>query len=253
MAMRITLLHCLELRVQVGLLAWADLDEAIIDMAWHHLPAEDAAVIRRYQHEADRLRSLGARIALAWMWAQQGGLAGASVRVAHARTGGHRPVPDGNPAWPILSRLRKDPHGRPWLDAQGTDDMPSIGFSHAGAWSVCAVSPSGERIGVDIEQQPADPAGMDSIFSAEEHGRLRTAASAGVAANRALLKGWTIKEAALKAVGRGFLAAPQAWQIGPEWPAMEEGMGTIQGPQDSARWCHLESPPGYVLTVARLD
>lgn len=250
--MEITLLRCPELRVGVGLLAWAELDATAIEMAWHHLAADDAAGIRRRRYEADRMRSLGARIALTALWAELQLQAGSPSGIATSRTTRTQPASVGMPVWPILSQLRKDTQGRPWLAARGAGHMPAIGFSHAGAWSACVMSDAGGLVGVDIEQQPEDPEGLGSVFSTQESDRLCAVASTATAEKRAMLRGWTIKEATLKAAGCGFLTDPRAWQIGTGWP-MTDDAGTICGPQGMASWRHLESPAGYVLTVARLD
>ena len=108
-------------------------------------------------------------------------------------------------------RLRSNAHGKPFVEGH-----PGVHFSvaHAPGALLCAVSCDGD-VGVDVELQGRTQGRSASslarlaarYFSAEEQAQL--AAQPDEAAQRArFLELWTLKEAYVKALGRGIAAAP---------------------------------------------
>ena len=76
-----------------------------------------------------------------------------------------------------------------------------ISLSHCSGLAVCAISFAG-RVGIDAEiHQPIDPADFASVFDDAEMDVVLRALSPA----RMAIQLWTIKEAVLKADGKGFL------------------------------------------------
>lgn len=103
---------------------------------------------------------------------------------------------------PAEFNLRKDSLGAPVLmlaDRQG----PSLSFSH-GRQKLWAAMCIGERMGIDVAY-PEEFAGdypFARVFKPEELDRARALCTNNTARGAALL--WSVKEAAVKAIGTGF-------------------------------------------------
>jgi phosphopantetheinyl transferase len=111
----------------------------------------------------------------------------------------------------------------------GLRDLPGVdvSISHSGRMLLVAVVRGG-RLGVDIEDEPFDVFGRPSLVrrmcAAPE--RDRFASLSGPSRSRTLARVWTVKEAALKAMGVGLAVDPRrivvpqtlssAWGTGPE-------------------------------------
>jgi 4'-phosphopantetheinyl transferase len=136
--------------------------------------------------------------------------------------------------------LRGGPGQKPWLPGG-----PAFSLSHGGGLGLCAVSTAG-AVGVDLEplRPVPDADGLARRYLPEVEDREHVAAAgragtAGGAASRdeAFLRGWTRREAYLKALGVGLVEAGGA------------------PPRDAARWAlhDLEPAEGYLgaLVVER--
>jgi len=125
--------------------------------------------------------------------------------------------------------VRATAGGQPYLPG-----LPGIGvsLSHAGDLVSTAVSTSGGAVGVDVEP-PRDP---DPALASRCCGPAAAAAlAAWPAADRSaeFSRMWTVKEACVKARGRGLAGAP--WRV-PVWP------GQRSGTWDGLRWRSLPLP-----------
>lgn len=99
-----------------------------------------------------------------------------------------------------LEFWRREPQGRPFL----LGGRAGISMSHAHPWTVAALTTNGGRVGIDVEmfQRPLD---VDSILpycSEAEAEHIRQAECPKESA----LHCWSMREAVLKADGRGLLA-----------------------------------------------
>lgn len=94
-----------------------------------------------------------------------------------------------------LNDIAYTKYGRPFVA-----DTPDFNISHSGEMVVCSISPIG-RIGIDIEQNaPIAVADFRNQFSPEEWRNIEQANPQ----EPIFYKYWTIKEAILKADGRGI-------------------------------------------------
>lgn len=103
-----------------------------------------------------------------------------------------------------LEALRWQASGRPSLEGAGYD----VSLAHAGGHVVVAVARGG-RVGVDVEMHhPRERSLMDLFFHAEERAWM------GESLER-LHQLWTVKEAALKALGAGLSGNPLRVHVSP--------------------------------------
>ncbi|WP_165243867.1 4'-phosphopantetheinyl transferase family protein [Paludisphaera soli] len=151
-------------------------------------------------------------------------------------------------------RFRVGPGGKPTLPGPGGDGPPPWRFnvSHSGEMALIAVSRASE-LGVDVEQtRPIQQAEriVQSYFTADEVAEFLRYDEEGRAA--AFIRGWTRKEAVVKAQGVGlaglatefetlFGSAPPAEAFRPcsPWPIV----------QGWTLW-EVAPAPGYVATLA---
>ncbi|MCY1667613.1 4'-phosphopantetheinyl transferase family protein [Rhizobium sp. SL86] len=107
--------------------------------------------------------------------------------------------------------LARDAHGRP---CAVQDRRIDINLSHSGDRVVAAIGRD-LSVGIDVEQHRA---GIDfgaigrQVFTPWE---TRLIAASGAAAVAAFFAQWTLKEALIKALGRGFLDDPRRLEIRP--------------------------------------
>jgi len=93
-----------------------------------------------------------------------------------------------------LSRLRREPDGRPILPGG-----PAFSISHTDDLAVCAIAPGG-RLGVDVERIRAiDTDRLARFLGPEKHAAAREDPAV-------FFRAWTAREAAVKATGRVGLA-----------------------------------------------
>lgn len=104
-------------------------------------------------------------------------------------------------------------HGKP-AALLGSEPVPeSFNVSHSGDHGLLAFAPNG-RLGVDVEERHRrhDPDGpIREVFTLREREEL--AATEGDEKLRLFFKLWTLKEAAIKALGTGFSLDPARFEI----------------------------------------
>lgn len=129
------------------------------------------------------------------------------------------------------------PQGAPRLTAH---PQRPISISHAGRWAVAGMAPLGRGpIGIDIERRPAGDLRylVATAFSPRERATLPEGAPGEV------LRRWTVKEAFLKFIGRGFHESLQRVEL-------LEGRLYHAGRPVEGLEVHTSVPcPGYALTL----
>lgn len=101
-------------------------------------------------------------------------------------------------------------HGKPALDPRRLE----FNLSHSGSWASVAVAPSGMRLGVDIEVFEEDRRHtelVDRFFAEEERRWWRSLEEEE--RHRAFYRGWTAKEAYLKAWGTGLTVSSRSFVL----------------------------------------
>lgn len=136
-----------------------------------------------------------------------------------------------------------DRHGRP-----GVDGAPAFSLSHAGDQVVLAVAPVGVAlsVGIDIEmlRDDIDPLALGRrVFAGAELTALQSAGDRIALFFRL----WTIKEALLKAAGRGLLIDPRTVCVDVE----SDPPALIRAPAElDLRGCAvLPCPPGHAGAI----
>lgn len=141
-----------------------------------------------------------------------------------------------------LSIIRGD-HGKPALNTP--QDAPCLQFnlSHGGDAWLCGISTS-HAIGVDVETRRAVPNAdrlATRVLSAKEQAELAAmSASSDPDRDQTFLRGWTRKEAVLKAAGSGFSWSARDIEVGldvsfrraalPQQSGWEAGVWSIELP-----------------------
>lgn len=113
---------------------------------------------------------------------------------------------------PSQLRLSARDGGKPWMP-----DHPGVFFnlSHSQDRALIAVTHVGE-VGVDLEvlrPEPGLPALAERVFTPSEQAELLSDGDAADPVQR-FFRGWTRKEACLKAAGWGLALDPQAFEVG---------------------------------------
>jgi 4'-phosphopantetheinyl transferase len=104
---------------------------------------------------------------------------------------------------PAALNFETGPHGKPALPGG-----PAFNLSHSGGWAALALGPPGLALGIDIEcHRPVDDDLAGRVFTPAERSELAALAPSERLAG--FHRGWTRKEAVLKALGTG-LAMPLA-------------------------------------------
>ncbi len=104
-------------------------------------------------------------------------------------------------------------HGKPSALLDTTPVAASFNVSHSGDHGLVAFAPDG-RLGVDVEERHRrhDPdAPIKEVFTPREREEL--AAAEGEDKIRLFFRLWTLKEAAIKALGTGFTLDPARFEI----------------------------------------
>ena len=139
--------------------------------------------------------------------------------------------------------------GKPWAVVAGEPAPVSFNVSHSGRHGLIAVAPRG-RLGIDVEElaprRNLDLL-MDGMLGEEERGEI--ASLEGNVQLRSFFRIWTMKEALLKAQGRGLLEDATAFQV-PR--AMRRGArkGTVELPQLPGVTWQLEDLGGERFAAA---
>ncbi len=165
-----------------------DLGRAPDEAAVATLSAAERARAGRFVFERDRRRYLAAHVALRSLLAQATGVAASQLGFGEG------------------------PFGKPFLPDAAA---PSFNLSHSGDVALIGIGPPGTEIGVDLEVRRTM---SDALELAERHfapaeiDTLR--ATPTDQRDHAFLRGWTRKEACLKAIGSGLSIAPQTFDAG---------------------------------------
>ncbi len=110
------------------------------------------------------------------------------------------------------------PHGKPELAVPSGDPPVTVSWSHSNGLGLYALA-RGRRIGVDVEARRALPEAeglADLCFSPRERAAL--AACPRGELDAAVLRGWTVKEAYVKAVGAGLSRALESVEVSSRAP-----------------------------------
>lgn len=185
------------------------LDDGAFGAAAAVLPDAERARIARYRYADDRMRALLAALLVRALAARLAGVAPAEVEVAR-----------GELDRPEVVR----PRG--WAG--------DVNASHSGRWVACGACARG-RIGVDVEMvRTVDPNLPRRVFSPAER---RYLAAGG---DERFFELWTLKEALVKATGRGLQTPLESFGFDPR--ALERGEPQLEpgpdvgGPWRFARW-----------------
>jgi len=102
--------------------------------------------------------------------------------------------------------LRPAPSGAPEVFLKSAPANVSISLSHRGDRALCVVTPSGARLGCDLESiEPRSAAFLSDYFTSEEQHLIAQAPAADMECLLTLL--WSGKESALKALQAGLRLA----------------------------------------------
>ncbi|HED04910.1 MAG TPA: 4'-phosphopantetheinyl transferase superfamily protein [Candidatus Fraserbacteria bacterium] len=144
------------------------------------------------------------------------------------------------------------PAGERWPQAADLLKELSLSLAHSEGWGLAALSGAGE-IGVDLQRvRPLRVGLAQRILSPSERARLAERFSCREPA--ALLLYWTLKEAALKALGFGLRLPMRAVQVE---LARQSGRARLRielpgGPRYAVA-AYRSEPPGFQAAVVRLQ
>lgn len=133
---------------------------------------------------------------------------------------------------PTAWEFARNPCGKPVVSAPGVAQPPRFNLSHAGEYTLCAVSPA-VAVGIDIEAHDNGAALLavaDQYFSERELADLRALPEARQAST--FFDYWTLKEAYLKARGEGLVQPLDSFSF---FPADEDHIGFECAPEHMAR------------------
>jgi 4'-phosphopantetheinyl transferase len=194
-------------------------------LAW--LSDAERARAARFVFERDRRRFLAAHCGLRALLAARTGIAAAALV------------------------FREGAHGKPSLTHAGAC---SFNMSHSEDIALVAIADaSAGEIGVDVEMLRDMPDATDLArhnFSASECDEL--AAAAPEHRSLAFLRGWTRKEACLKAIGSGLSIAPNLFTAGLDDVARSVRIATPSGAAD-VRVHSFRHGPDIVGSLAHLE
>lgn len=198
--------------------------DAVIGRLRGVLSAEEAARAARITHEPGRREYLAAHILCRAMLARFGVTPAA--------------------AW----RFAPGPHGRPEAVADCNPHGLRFNLSHSHGMVACAVTP-GEDIGVDVEWVKRRNR-LDDIaekkFSPPEAACLKNAEPA--VRERTFFSFWTLKEAYIKAIGKGLLEPLDGFAFSLE--TLEIAFLRNNGDPGRWRFALSEPVPDYLLATA---
>lgn len=147
--------------------------------------------------------------------------------------------------------LADSAHGRPELDGEHRDRV-CFNWSHSGTRAVVAVARSVQP-GIDLEHVQRR-AGRDVMALAQRFFAPAEAAALGAlpadARGRAFLRLWTVKEAVLKAHGRGLAYGLHRVQVSLHGEAAGTRVQLEDGDADAWQVRELALDPGWIAAVA---
>jgi 4'-phosphopantetheinyl transferase len=128
--------------------------------------------------------------------------------------------------------IRQSPSGAPEVLIANQTAPVVISLSHRAGRSICAVAPSGEAMGCDLELvEPRSDAFIADYFVPEEQAWVASASKTDRPWVLALL--WSAKESALKALGTGLRLDTRCVSVSPTEPAPHQ---TNQSPARGGEW-----------------
>jgi len=145
-------------------------------------------------------------------------------------------------------QITAEPMRKPTLTGDDAESAIRFSLSHAGGLALFAFSHAGE-VGIDLEKAvPLDLDELTGFFCEREIAELRCLV--GPARQAALLRGWTRKEAYIKAIGQGMSASLQDIQVTLA-PGATVLLRSPQGDEDVGRWAmkDLDVAPGFAACV----
>lgn len=199
---------------------WLEFGDAGLNAA--ALPDPVLARAKRFVHARDAQRYLTSHRALH------------AVLAAH----GHRPQADD---WGLGA------HGQPLLR-----HGPQFNLSRRGGWAAIMLGINAQSVGIDIEHHRSID---DADALAQQHftlsERAELAAAPALDTSRCFLRGWTRKEAVVKALGSGLSIAPATFQTGLSNAAAKATVPTPQG----AATVQVETvaDSAIIVSLARVD
>ena len=213
--------------VQVWCVRTANLSADLLTRYEVLLDADEVARVRRLKFERDRVLQLAAH---------------ALLRVALAAAADHAAN-----EW----RFVRTENGKPKL-AQGLLG-PSFNLTHTPGLAACALSWHGD-VGIDAEHDRSGAAPMElteTVFTSREQTMLKNLPS--IERARAFFDLWTLKEAAMKAVGLGLALEPQRLHA-----TIGQSLVEAEQPGDdclAGNWSFAQFPPteSHHLAVALRD
>jgi len=188
------------------------------------LSSEEQQRAHRFKFEADRRRYINSHIALHTILAEQTGISGACLP------------------------LSAQSHGKPRL----TDVPIEFNLSHSGEWALLGVSQTGP-IGVDIEMIAPIPETAELAarnFTASEQAQWEKTPECEQLS--AFLRGWTRKEACLKALGSGLSIEPHVFEAGIESAARDTWID-VAGQRCPMTVWSIDLPIAAQAAVALID
>lgn len=188
-------------------------------------PAEQAQAAR-FAFEHLRRRYLAAHVALRELLADCTGLA------------------------PQALHFTAGPQGKPLLD-----NAPHCRFNltHSDEVALVAVAAEGDagEIGVDVERlRPMRDAMALAERSFTPSEQAKVAGAAAESRDLVFLRGWTRKEACLKAVGSGLSIAPESFEAGTDPDLRSTRLQDTAGAWHSVQVQSLPERQGYVMALA---
>jgi 4'-phosphopantetheinyl transferase len=199
---------------------WLTFGDVGLDAA--SLPDTVLARAQRFVHARDAQRYLTSHRALHAVLAAQG----------------HRPKADD---WDV------GPHGQPLLR-----HGPSFNLSRRGGWVAIVLGVNAQSVGIDIEHHRSI---NDADALAQQHftlsERVELAAAPALDQSRCFLRGWTRKEAVVKALGSGLSIAPATFQTGLSNAAARATVPTPQGAVAVQVETVVDS--AIIVSLARVD
>lgn len=138
--------------------------------------------------------------------------------------------------------FENDDHGKPHLK-----DFPNVHFnlSHSGDYAVIGIADA--PIGVDIERVKSEPDVMalaERFFARDEIGYIQ--GQEGEAQRLAFFRIWTLKEAYVKAIGKGLGYGLDTFSVIGEDHRVVANIGEL-------KLTLIKSPPDYVAAVCLKD
>lgn len=164
---------------------------------------------------------------------------------AHTFIGGRLLLRLAAKAWGCPVHVREDDYKRPYLEG-----CPDFNISHSDGWVALGWSSQG-RIGLDVERlRPLAIHEVRQVFNDHEWATISTDSDP----LRTFYHWWTLKEAVMKADGRGFHLSPLEITVGQDFATVGADVWHLRKVNLGAGWCvHLATAhPVAILKTEEL-